>query len=175
MAEVPEVSICLPGDISTREFYGDHPYRNVVCMIVYVCHNTGNFHLRFADKLKELDECYGSVEVFLPSCVPDIPHVVFMVQYLKKLNPKAEVLFDADEFSSFDWTMKARFSLFVITSEWPGWIYGKKGNMDPVSLLQEKEVACVAQPGLGELVKELARLEEKLHDEQEKVKALEKE
>ena len=63
MAEVPEVSICLPEDISTREFFGGHPYHNVICMVVYVCHTTGNFHLVFADKLKELDKRYGAVEV----------------------------------------------------------------------------------------------------------------
>lgn len=172
--EPAEVGLYL-GDSYTvsSEIYGENPYHHVVCMVVYVCHTTATFHMKFAEKLKELDERYGGLEVFNPSCGPDPAHVVYMVNYLEKLNPGAELLFGTDSFDFFDRASKARFSLFVVTSKWGGTIRGRKGSGETDEAPEETSSGGPGEPGLGELMAELIRMEEELRLEREKVKALE--
>ena len=163
MMREPEVGVYLPEGFPSCELYGDNPYHDVVCMMVYVCHTTANFHLKFAEKLRSLEERHGRLEVFLPSCVPDIAHIVYMVHFLERLNPDAEVLFGTDDLPSYDWTVKARFSLFVVARKRPMAI-------SRVAKEAAEEVRTVA---FDEVLRELEKAQGALRVEREKVKAME--
>ena len=105
------------GDIVNPELAGPSPYHNVVCMVVYVCRSTGNFYCQYEEKIKALDEKYNGVEVFIPNCAPYLANVVYMVQYLQRLNPEAELLFGVDNVPCYEWANRMHFCLFVIAEK----------------------------------------------------------
>ena len=105
------------GDIITPELAGPNPYHHVVCMVVYVCRTTGDFYNQYKDKIKSLDEQYSGVDIFIPNCAPVLANIVYMIQYLQRLNPEAEVLFGVDEVPCYEWAEKMHFSLFVIAKK----------------------------------------------------------
>ena len=135
------------GDILTREFMGENPYHNVVCIVVYACSDTGRFLSQYEQKIKALDEQFDGVDILVPNCAPILANIVYMVQYLHRLNPKAEVLFGVDDIPCYEWASMMHFGLFVIATNYHDkihWKYNRKALFDTPLLTQESTVRYTA-------------------------------